>query len=118
MSFIVGMISMSCAVLVLLSTSQTWAMWIFTCFMAASMLAFLVFVMTSYKFGTSLTTHAATLALEHLHGDLEAAQGGVFAVHGATQSVARQATTHLGASEDAPEDKAEEPPSWRAVGAT
>lgn len=114
LSFLTGMICIGCAVLILLSTSQTWAMCIFMCVMAAGFLAIFFFVMTSYKFGNSLPTHAATLAYSHVGSyDLEAAKRHANAAHGAAQagaSAAHGAATRKegDGSEDAPEGSAKE----------
>lgn len=68
MSFLLGMVSMAAGVIAILSTSQTWAVCIFLCVLSFILLVFLVYVMTTYAFGTSVITHAATLALESLPG--------------------------------------------------
>merc|ERR1719271_1964417 len=74
MSFLIGMISMAAGVIALLSTSQSWAVCIFLCILSIVLLAFLVWVMTTYAFGTSVISHSATLALQHIHCGPETAR--------------------------------------------
>lgn len=67
LSFFLGMILMTAAVILLLFTSQVWEVSISFCFLAGGVLVLLIWILKTYRFGSSLATHAATLALEHLH---------------------------------------------------
>merc|ERR1719440_2343688 len=85
------MISMATGVIFLLTTSQTPTVSIFLIFLALSLLGFLLWVMTTYSFGTSLITHAANLAVQHVSHDIEAAKHGVKAVESAAVGSPRSA---------------------------